>query len=458
MTGLEAAAALLARYDTPGPRYTSYPSALEFGAAFGEGAYRSALESAAASDAPLSLYAHLPFCEERCLYCACTVVITKHARVALPYLDRLEREVDLVQHRLGDRRTVTQFHLGGGTPTYYTPERLGELVSHVRGRFRFAADAEMAVEVDPRVTSPAHLETLADHGVNRLSFGVQDFDPQVQAAVHREQSVAETEALMDHARALGITAINVDLIYGLPHQTTRSFDRTLEQVIALAPTRLAVYSFAYVPWVKPHQRRLPQDDMPAGLAKFELLALARERLVAAGYVDVGMDHFARPDDELCIAQREGRLRRTFMGYTTDDAPDQIGFGMSAIGYVAGSYVQNAKKLNRYQAAVDDGRLPVERGLRLSHDDLLRRAVIQDWMCHFRVDLRALAAQHGADVDTAFAEDLEALRALAAEGFVTMHEHRIEATHLGRAFARNVAMVFDRYLPRADGTPRYSRTV
>jgi oxygen-independent coproporphyrinogen III oxidase len=454
-----ATGALLARHDRPGPRYTSYPSALEFQPSFGADDYAERLRAAARRGDPLSLYTHLPFCAERCLYCACTVVITKQARVTEPYLDRVAREVDLVGEHLGDARTVSAFHLGGGTPTYYAPERLHELFTFFRSRFRFAPDAELAVEVDPRVTSEAHLEVLAANGVNRLSFGVQDFDEQVQAAVHRVQGVALTERLMTRSRELGMDAINVDLIYGLPHQTPASFARTLDTVIALAPTRLAVYSFAFVPWVKHHQRRLPQEAMPTGLAKFELLAVARERLQGAGYVDVGMDHFARPDDELCVAQREGRLSRTFMGYTTDTAPDQIGFGLSAIGYVDGAYVQNVKKLTQYDRAIDAGALPVERGLRLSRDDLVRQAIIREWMCHFRIDVRAVEARHGVDFSRDFAPELDALAPLVDDGFVSVTDGAIDATPLGRLFPRNVAMVFDRYLRRsAPDAPRYSRTV
>jgi oxygen-independent coproporphyrinogen III oxidase len=451
---------LMARHDRPGPRYTSYPTALEFSDAFGAAEYDEHLRRAAGGEGPLSLYTHLPFCEARCLYCACTVVITRQERVAAPYLERVMREVDMVHERVGSDRPVSQFHLGGGTPTYYAPERLAELLEHYRRRFRFTSDAEMAVEVDPRVTSVRHLEVLAEAGVNRLSFGVQDFDERVQEAVHRVQSVEQTAHLMERARALGIGALNVDLIYGLPHQTAASFARTVDTVVGLAPTRLAVYSFAYVPWVKPHQQRLDRDAMPTGLAKYEVLLAARERLLDAGYVDIGMDHFARPDDELCVAQRERRLSRTFMGYTTDVAPDQIGIGLSAIGFVAGAYVQHVKKLNQYERAIDEGRFPVERGLVLTGDDLLRQAVIRDWMCHFEIDKRAIERRFGIDFDATFADELQRLGAFDRDGFVSLGDDRIEATGLGRTFARNVAMVFDVYLERdrpAD-RPRFSRTV
>jgi oxygen-independent coproporphyrinogen III oxidase len=451
---------LMARHDRPGPRYTSYPTALEFDEAFGAADYEAHLARAAQGEGPLSLYTHLPFCEARCLYCACTVVITREERIAAPYLQRVMREVDMLHDRLGGARPVSQFHLGGGTPTYYAPERLDELIAHYRRRFRFTSDAEMAVEVDPRVTSERHLEVLAGAGVNRLSFGVQDFDERVQEAVHRVQSVEQTARLMERARLLGIEALNVDLIYGLPHQDAESFARTVDTVVGLGPTRLAVYSFAYVPWVKPHQKRLDQDAMPTGVAKYEVLLAARERLLAAGYVDIGMDHFARPDDELCIAQRERRLSRTFMGYTTDVAPDQIGIGLSAIGYVAGAYVQHVKKLTQYERALDQGRFPVERGLALAPDDLLRQAVIRDWMCHFEIDKRGIERRFGIDFDTVFADELRRLDGFEHDGFVTVDADRIEAQPLGRTFARNVAMVFDAYLDRSAPreTPRFSRTV
>lgn len=448
------------RLDRPGPRYTSYPTAVEFDDAFGEAAYRQALERAAATpEAPLALYTHLPFCVDRCRYCACNVVITRHLAVADAYLERLFAEIDRVAPLLGERRTVAQFHLGGGTPTYYDGDTLATLMRRFQRHFQLLPGAEVALEVDPRVTSREHLEKLAALGFNRLSLGVQDFDPDVQASIGRVQSVEGTAELMDVARTLGFRSINLDLIYGLPYQTPASLARTMDQVIALRPDRLAVYSFAFLPKSQPHQRALPEEAIPRGEAKLALLELTRERLLAAGYLDVGMDHFALPTDELVRAQREGRLWRNFMGYTTARAPDMIGFGLSAIGEVGGAYVQNEKKLNRYQDVVDGGGLPVARGIRLDDDDRLRQALIRDWMCHFRVDKRALEARFGIAFDRYFERELEALAPLQDEGLVTIQGDVLEAGELGRLLPRNVAMVFDRYLQAKAGAPSpFSRTV
>ncbi|MFO7547235.1 MAG: oxygen-independent coproporphyrinogen III oxidase [Trueperaceae bacterium] len=452
-------AQLLRRHDRPGPRYTSYPTALEFTEAFDEGAYVDALARAAASPKePLSLYVHLPFCAERCLYCACNVVVTRHAEPAGRYLERLEREIAIVTHHLGDRRGVAQLHLGGGTPTYFSPERLTHLFARLREAFTMLPNAEIAVEVDPRVTTEAHLEALAAAGVNRLSFGVQDFEPLVQRTIHREQSVGATHASMRFARTLGVGSINLDLIYGLPHQTATTMERTLEHVIGLRPERMAIYSFAYVPWMHAHQKHLPQEAMPTGDEKLELLLLARERLTQAGYLDVGMDHFALPDDELCVAQAEGRLWRNFMGYTTARAPEMVAFGMSGIGEVGGAYVQNEKKLNRYLDAIDAGRLPVARGWRLSDDDRVRQHLIREWMCHFRVSRSDVASRFAIDFDDTFAAELEDLAALAREGLIQFGDDGFVATELGRMLPRNVAMVFDRYTRARAGEARFSRTV
>lgn len=448
------------RLDRPGPRYTSYPTAVEFNDAFGEDDYRAALARAAqAPELPLALYTHLPFCAERCLYCACNVVITPHLAVADAYLERLYGEIDTVAPLLGDRRDVAQFHLGGGTPTYYGPEALTRLMEHYRKHFRILPGAEVALEVDPRVTSVEHLERLAELAFNRLSLGVQDFDEDVQRTIGRVQSVEQTAALMDAARRLGFGSTNLDLIYGLPYQRPESLARTLDRVLELRPDRLAVYSFAFLPKTHLHQRELPEEAIPRGEAKLALLELTRERLLAGGYVDVGMDHFALPEDDLVRAQREGRLWRNFMGYTTARAPDMVGFGVSAIGEVGGAYVQNEKKLNRYEQVVDAGRLPVARGVRLDDDDRLRQQLIRDWMCHFRIDKRALEARHGIVFDRYFARELEALVPLAEEGLVRFGPDVLEAGELGRLLPRNVAMVFDRYLQaKSSGPSPFSRTV
>jgi len=410
---------------------------------------------------PLSVYVHLPFCEHRCLFCGCNVIITQHKERARPYLDLLMREVDLVAERLPDRRDVAQLHLGGGTPTYSDPDELRGTLEHLLGQFTPTPDAEIAVEVDPRVTTDAHVDMLASLGFNRMSMGVQDFTPAVQQAIERIQSVEQTEHLIGHARAAGFRGINVDLIYGLPHQTPASFEKTVDEAVRLGVDRVAVYSFAFVPWKGAHQKNLDPADLPPAEQKMALFALARERFLAAGYEPIGMDHFARPDDELGKARREGRLRRNFQGYTVIPASDCVGLGISAIGDLSGAYVQNTKKLSGYERALNDGRLPIERGVLRSPDDELRRAVIHALMCNFVVDIRSIEASFGVTFDKTFAQDLAELRGLEQEGLVTVSTERIEATPVGELFVRNLAMCFDRYYrdKHAGGDqPVFSRTV
>jgi len=433
---------------------------VEFTDTFGETDYRRALARAAsAPELPLALYTHLPFCAERCLYCACNVVITPHLHIADAYLGRLYREIEAVAPLLGERRDVAQFHLGGGTPTYYDPDSLAALMARFREHFDILPGAEVALEVDPRVTTVEHITRLAELGFNRLSLGVQDFDPDVQRAIGRIQGVEQTAALMTAGRSLGFTSTNLDLIYGLPYQTPPSLARTLAQVLELRPDRLAIYSFAFLPKAFAHQRALPEEAIPRGEAKLALLEMTRETLRSAGYVDVGMDHFALPNDDLVLAQRDGRLWRNFMGYTTARAPDMIGFGVSAIGEVGGAYVQNEKKLNRYEDVVDEGRLPVARGFRLDRDDRLRQHLIREWMCHLKIDKRAVEARFGVDFDAYFAAELAALQPLEREDLVRLGEDALEAGELGRLLPRNVAMVFDRYLQAKAGRPSpFSRTV
>jgi len=455
-------AELLSKYDRPGPRYTSYPTAIEFHDGITPADYLECLAAAdALGDAPLALYAHLPFCEERCLFCGCHTIITKHKDMAAPYLDLLKREIELLAERLPHRRKFAQLHLGGGTPTYYTPAQLDDLLRHLLKYFTPLPGAELAVEADPRVTTAAHLDALADLGFNRISFGVQDLTPAVQEAINRIQPLEMTARLVEHARARGYRGINVDLIYGLPLQTPESFERTIEAVIALKPDRSAVYSFAFVPWVKGNQKKIEESDLPAPDVKVELFAIARERFLAAGYEPIGMDHFARPDDELAKAKAEGRLRRNFQGYAVIPGDDVIAIGVSGIGDVRGSYVQNEKKLSTYEDAINAGQLPVARGVRRSADDELRRTVIHELMCNFRIDTAAVERQYGIDFGSYFAEDLALLAAHEAEGMVRIAPDRIEATPIGELFVRNLAICFDRYQRErhdAESRPVFSRTV
>lgn len=452
--------ALLARYDRPGPRYTSYPTAVEFDDGVDAELYERLLgEAAARVDEPLSIYAHLPFCAEQCLFCACHVVITPHYDRALPYLELIEKETEMVAERLGDRRTVSQLHLGGGTPTYYAPEDLARWLDRLWCLFTRTDDAEVAVEIDPRVTRREHLDVLAERGFNRVSMGVQDFTPIVQKTIHREQSRESTESLLEHARDLGFRGLNVDLVYGLPHQTPETFGATVDAVIEMEVDRVAVYSFAFVPWMKGHQRKLQEEDLPTRETKFDLFALAREKFLEAGYLPIGMDHFARADDELARARERHDLRRNFQGYSVIPAPDVIGLGVSAIGDVAGAYVQNVKKLSEYQDALQQGRLPVERGVVREFDDELRRAVIHELMCNFRIDVADIEAAFDVEFHDYFRRDLELLEPHVDEGMVEIGDEVIEATPLGELFVRNLAMCFDRYRrAKSDDRPVFSRTV
>jgi len=460
--GREITADLLARYDRPGPRYTSYPTAVEFADGFTAADYASRLAAAdALGDAPLSLYVHLPFCEERCLFCGCHVIVTKHREMAAPYLAMLKEETALLAARLPNRRRVAQLHLGGGTPTYYTPAQLTDLLTPLLREFRPMPGAELALEADPRVTTAAHVDALADLGFNRISLGVQDLTPDVQRAVNRVQSLEETAALVEHARRRGFHGINVDLIYGLPLQTPESFERTVDAVIALGVDRTAVYSFAFVPWVRGNQKKLDDDQLPSPETKIALFALARERFLRAGYDAIGMDHFARPDDELARARREGRLRRNFQGYTVIPGDDVLGLGISAIGDVRGAYVQNEKKLSTYEEAVRAGVLPVARGVARNTDDDIRRAVIHELMCNFRVDMGTIERAYGIDFPAYFAADLRELERHAREDMVRVSDRTIEATAVGELFVRNLAMCFDRYQRERHANaerPVFSRTV
>lgn len=460
--GILVSHSLTTRYDRPGPRYTSYPTAVEFHAGVDADVYAAKLaEADAHAGEPLSMYVHLPFCEERCTYCGCNVVITKHRDVAAQYLEYLEREIDLLAARLPHRRAVSQLHWGGGTPTYFTADQLERLVGRITAHFSFTPDAEIGVEVDPRVTSEAQLAALRQRGFNRLSMGVQDFAPEVQQAVNRIQSYELTRDLLEAARTLGYRSINVDLIYGLPYQTPPAFARTLDQVLTLAPDRVAVYSFAFVPWMKAHMTHIPESALPMADEKLTLLGLARAAFDGAGYVTIGIDHFARPDDELAKAVSAGTLGRNFMGYTVQSARDMVGLGVSAIGDLQDAFVQHTKKLPEYYRAIDAGRFPVERGYLLDADDRIRRHVITELMCNGRVEAGDVERRFGIRFADYFAAELDELAgAIAADGIAEVGAHGVRVTPLGRSFVRNVCMVFDRYLrARTSGpTPVFSRTV
>ena len=451
---------LLNRFDVPGPRYTSYPTADRFVEAFGESDYLNALEqrriSAEQAAKPLSLYVHLPFCESLCYYCACNKIITKHHDRTGPYLRYLSREVDLHVQRLGAQQAVSQLHLGGGTPTFLSDEELGELMGMLRRNFAFVDGGEYSIEIDPRTIDPTRLATLKTLGFNRLSFGVQDFDPLVQKAVHRVQPAEQVFALVAAARDIGFDSINVDLIYGLPKQTPESFDRTLAQVADLRPDRIALYGYAHLPERFKSQRRINTVELPQASAKVAMLARSLAAFEQAGYVYIGMDHFALPDDALAVAKRQGRLHRNFQGYSTQPDADLIGLGVSAIGKVGATYSQNAKDLIEYQDRLDHGQLPVVRGLAVTRDDLLRRAVIMGLMCQGRVQFESIELSQLVDFKRYFASELKRLAAMQDDGLVKVTDSAIEVTPMGWFFVRGVAMVFDKYLQAAQTRARFSR--
>jgi oxygen-independent coproporphyrinogen-3 oxidase len=450
-------AALIRKYDKSGPRYTSYPTAPQFTPAFRADDYRAAVTEATAAPGEASLYFHLPFCRRVCYFCACNTVFSNDRQVGRGYNDDLRREMDLVLAAMPHRPAVRQLHWGGGTPTFSPPELLDDLGRAIHERFAFAAGAEVSVEVDPRETTPAHLDVLARHGFNRISLGVQDFDADVQKAVNRVQPWELTRGVVEAARERGFASVNIDLIYGLPRQTPASFADTLERAVELAPDRVALFNFAYLPEMVRHQRVIKPEQLPPPADKLAMFRGGIERLTAAGLVFIGMDHFARPDDELSRALDDGTLGRNFQGYTTHAGLDLYGFGISAIGQVGPTYAQNRKDLVSWREALDAGTIPVARGLRLSEDDVLRRAVIMELMCRFQLDRVALARRFGIDVDVYFADELERLHEMAADGLVTITPDVITVTPAGRLLVRNVAMVFDAYLA-ADGARRFSRTV
>jgi oxygen-independent coproporphyrinogen-3 oxidase len=449
---------LLRRHDVPGPRYTSYPTADRFVEAFTDADYAAALAQRAASPVrqPLSVYVHIPFCQSLCYYCACNKIITRHQSKAATYLDYLRREIGLHTARLGRKASVSQLHLGGGTPTFLSDDELRQLMAMLREEFELAPGGEYSIEIDPRTVDARRLEALASMGFNRLSFGVQDFDAQVQKAVHRVQPAEQVFALVAQARRIGFESINVDLIYGLPKQTPQSFARTLEQVAQLRPDRIALYGYAHLPERFKPQRRIIAIDLPGAGQKVTMLSQALESFHAAGYEYIGMDHFALPNDSLAVAKRQGRLHRNFQGYSTQPDCDLVGLGVSAIGRMGATYSQNAKTMVEYCDLVDQGRLPIVRGLALTRDDLVRRAVIMALMCQGQVQFESIGLAWLLDFRSYFAPELEQLRPLAEQGLVDVDDEGIRVTARGWFFVRAVAMVFDRYLQAGRSRAQFSR--
>jgi oxygen-independent coproporphyrinogen-3 oxidase len=446
-SGIVFDAELIRRFDGRGPRYTSYPTADRFVDTFGAHTYRAyaARRNTGGLERDLALYVHLPFCRSSCFYCACSRIATNDDLRAGRYLEYLAREIDMQWRLFSDDARVGEMHWGGGTPTYYDLATLQTLWGRFAARFELAAGGDYSIEVDPRTVTVDSIGGLREIGFNRVSFEVQDFDPDVQRAVNRLQGEEETLGLIAAARRAGFPSVNVDLIYGLPKQTPASFDRTLDRVIAARPGRVAIYSYEHLPETFKPQQRIAEADLPGPEGRLQLLALAVDRLGTAGYEYIGMDHFALPEDALAVAQRQGRLRRGFQGYTTAPDRDLVGLGVSAIGAVGPSYSQNFRAVDDYYLRLDRGELPIMRGVELSLDDLMRRTVIQELMCHFTASKEVVSIAYLVDFDIYFAPELEALRELETAGLVALERSRIDVTPKGRFLIRRICMVFDRYL-------------
>lgn len=449
---------LLRKYSVAGPRYTSYPTAPYFHTDFTEADWAGTL-AAAPAERELSLYAHIPFCDTLCHFCGCNMLVPRDYSRTQPYLGHLDREMARTAQLVDPTRVARQLHWGGGTPTYLNPGDIRRLMGMMRQHFTVADDAEISCEIDPRELTREHLVALRESGFNRVSFGVQDLDPAVQLAVNRIQPKDLIQQVLDWSHELGFSSINLDLIMGLPKQTVESFSRTLEQVVAWAPDRLAVFGYAHVPWLKKHQRLIKEADLPDAAMRLGLQESVSETLGAAGYVNIGLDHFARPEDELVRAQQSKTLWRNFQGYTTHKDCDILAFGMSGISQTADTYMQNEKNLKRYEERIAATGLAVERGLKLTRDDQIRRDAITRVMCDLELDFAAFGREWGIDFADYFADALTDLRPLAEDGLVTLAQERIDVTSVGRMFLRNIGMCFDRYLKHAPSEqPRYSKTV
>lgn len=451
---------MLEKYDVTGPRYTSYPTADRFVDAFGVDDYQQALDKRRVGGMalPLSIYVHVPFCESLCFYCACNKIITKRHERGTEYLEYLRREIDLHVEHLGKGQTISQLHLGGGSPTFFNDEELTQLMEMIKRNFVLAPNGEYSIEIDPRTVDEKRLAHLAGLGFNRLSFGVQDFDAEVQKAVHRIQPAEQVFDLVGTARRLGFDSVNVDLIYGLPRQTPTSFARTLQQVATLKPERIALYAYAHLPQRFKPQRKIHAEDLPVASDKIEMLSIAISTFLSAGYVYVGMDHFALPTDPLAIAKRQGRLHRNFQGYSTQPDCDLIALGVSAIGRVGSTYSQNAKTLDEYYDHINQGKLPVVKGLALSSDDLVRRAVIMALMCQGELQFEAVELAYMIDFKQYFSAELASLKALEKEGLVEVDGASIQVTSRGWFFVRGIAMHFDRYLQTDQNRARFSKII
>ena len=451
---------MLVRYDQAGPRYTSYPTAPQWTETFAAREFRAEIErtNQQANPPPLALYTHIPFCESMCFYCGCNIIISGDTDHADPYAAHLFREAEWYQALMAKGRQVVQWHIGGGSPTFMRPDQLDRLLAGFRARFPFAPDAELSMEVDPRITSTGHLDVLKANGFNRVSMGIQDFDAEVQKTVNRIQPYELTRDFMAACRARGFNELNVDLIYGLPKQTLEGFGTTLDRVIATDPDRLSIYNYAHMPTVFKPQRRIHEEDLPAPQVKLDILNMAVQKLTGAGYVYIGMDHFAKPEDELAVAQRQGRLHRNFQGYSTHSDCDLVALGVSAIGKIGPTYSQNYRDLENYYDALERNELPIMRGLELNADDLVRRAIIQALMCHFELSKESFNVAYLIDFDRYFAAEMPELEDYAREGLLELSPQWITVTPKGRMLIRNICMVFDKYLRTKQEHARYSKVI
>lgn len=451
---------LIKKYDKPGPRYTSYPTAPHFNASFTPGDFRNEIiRTNRGKDLPdLSLYYHLPFCDTLCYFCGCNMIVTHNRDRIKTYITYVKREIDQISNLLAPGRKAAQIHWGGGTPTHLNPDEITELISHIRKRFELKAQVEAGCEIDPRELTKNHLSALRAGGFNRISMGIQDFNPKVQKAVNRIQPEELTRRVVEWVRELGFDSMNLDLIYGLPHQSSKTFEATIDAVMDISPDRIALFNFAYVPWMKKHMSLIKAEDLPPAEEKLAILKMTIEKLTHAGYVFIGMDHFAKPEDELAVALRDKKLYRNFQGYSTHAGTDLYAMGITSISQFGRIYAQNAKTEKEYFALLDDGMLPTAIGYGLNEDDELRRYVITRLMCDFELDFTAVEQKFQMDFETYFAWGLNSLKEMLADNLVVIENKKLTVTQMGRLLVRNIAMNFDGYIERKEDTARYSRTV
>jgi len=447
------------KYSKPGPRYTSYPTALEFSEEYSYETYIQKLASQESSR-PISLYFHLPFCKNACYFCGCSVVFTSKEDKMLRYIEYLKRELKILSQHLDMKREVIQMHFGGGTPTFFTAEQLKVIIDEIKSYFpNFVKDAEISCEIDPRHINEEQMRVMSEAGFNRVSFGLQDFNEKVQIAVHRVQPYSVTKAAMDLARKYNMHSVNTDLIYGLPYQTLETFKETLALALTLQPDRFAVFNYAHVPWLKKTMRKIDETTLPQPDEKLQIMQYTIDFLTKNGYKMIGMDHFAKPEDELFKAIEKGELHRNFQGYTTKGGADLIGVGLTSIGEGVDSYNQNFKDMKEYEAAIEAGKLPFERGVVLNKDDQIRQNVIMELMSNFKLDIKRFNKQFGVEFKTYFADAIEELKPFVADNLITMDDDKIECSQTGTLLVRNIAMAFDAYMHQHSGSKKtFSKTV